>query len=557
MRRDAQHYDYIVIGAGSAGCVLANRLGADPTVRVLLLEAGPADQSWRIDMPAAMGSVVGGTRFNWSYLTDPEPGLDQRRIATPRGKVLGGSSSINGMVYIRGHARDYDGWAAAGCAGWSYHEVLPYFIRSECHSLGADLYHGVDGHLHVTAGDTSGTLESAFIEAGSQAGYGTTADCNGYRQEGFGRVDRTTRHGCRWSTARGYLAEALTRGNVTVLTGSTVHRVIVAGARATGVAYERAGHLTQVIAQREVILSAGAINTPQLLLLSGIGPAQELQALGIEPVVDLPGVGRRLADHPDIVVQCLCREPVSIYPQTRAPRNWLAALQWFVTKSGLFASNQFEAGAFIRSRAGVPHPDLQLTLMPLAVRPGTVKPIAAHAFQVHIDLMRPKSLGSVTLASRDPSVAPRFVFNYLTEPEDRADLRGSVHLVRELLSQPAMTRYAGPELSPGPPALDDAALDAWLRATTETGYHASGSCKMGPSEDPEAVVSADLKVHGVECLRVIDASVTPSIVSGNTNSPVVMIAEKGSDLVLGKPPLPASDAPVWEPAEWPSRQRSA
>ena len=551
---DPRAYDFVIVGAGSAGCVLANRLGADPDVRVLLLEAGPEDRSWTIDMPAAMGTVVGGTRFNWSYLSDPEPGLEGRRIGTPRGKVLGGSSSINGMVYVRGHARDYDGWAAAGCTGWSYGEVLPYFIRSECHSLGADPYHGASGHLYVTAGDISAPLQQAFVQAGSEAGYGLTHDCNGYRQEGFGRVDRTTRHGRRWSTARGYLAEALARGNVTVVTGALTHRLLLAGIRATGVAYERAGRLTEVRAEREVILSAGAINTPQLLLLSGIGPGRELAALGLESVVDLPGVGRRLSDHPDVVVQCLSRRPVSIYPKTRVPRKWLSGLRWFIARSGLCASNQFEAGAFIRSRAGMLHPDLQLTFIPLAVRPGSMELVDAHAFQVHIDLLRPKSLGSVRLASTDARDAPRFVFNYLTDSEDRADLREAVRLVREILRQPALAPFAGAELLPGPGVVEDRGLDTWVRATTETGYHASGSCKMGPSTDGEAVVGPDLKVHGVEGLRVVDASVTPSIVSGNTNAPVVMIAEKASDLILGRPPLPRLDVPVWE-GEWQTRQR--
>ena len=553
--RDGGRFDYIVVGAGSAGCVVANRLGADTTLRILLLEAGSVDRSWTIDMPSAMGSVVGGTRFNWNYVTDPEPGLGGRHIGTPRGKVLGGSSSINGMVYIRGHPRDYDGWAAAGCTGWSYREVLPYFIRSECHALGADPYHGAGGHLHVTAGDTSGTLERAFVEAGTQAGYGATEDFNGYRQEGFGRVDRTTRNGVRWSTARGYLAEAVARGNVTVRTASLVRRVSFSGKRAIGVVYEQDGELTQALAEREVILSAGAINTPQLLLLSGIGPAQELRSVGFEPLVDLSGVGRRLADHPDLVVQYACREPVSIYPHTRAPQKWMSAARWFLTKSGLCASNQFEAGAFIRSRAGVSYPDLQLTFMPLAIRPGTVQPVSGHAFQVHIDLMRPKSLGALTLRSRDPRLAPRFVFNYLTEAEDRGDLRQAVRLVREVVRQPAMARYTGAERSPGASTLDDKALDAWLSATTETAYHASGTCKMGPREDPEAVVAPDLSVYGVEHLRVIDASVTPSIVSGNTNAPTVMIAEKGSDLILGNPAPPPSDAPVWEADQWQTHQR--
>ncbi|WP_223592175.1 choline dehydrogenase [Pseudomonas sp. A-R-19] len=548
-------FDYLIVGAGSAGCVLANRLGADPAVRILLLEAGPADQSWTIDMPSAVGLVVGGTRYNWSYSSEPEPYLDGRRIGTPRGRTLGGSSSINGMVYIRGHARDYDGWAAQGCAGWGYQDVLPYFKRAQTHADGADEYRGASGHLHVTPGDTTTPLCAAFLAAGAQAGYGLSDDLNGYRQEAFGPVDRTTRAGRRWSTSRGYLREALERGNVQVRTEALALRILFDGKRAAGIEYEHNGEVHQAFARREVLLTAGAINSPQLLLLSGIGPAAELRDLGIEVKHDLPGVGRRLNDHPDTVVQYLCKQPVSLYPWTTAPGKWWIGARWFATHDGLAASNHFEAGAFIRSRAGVEFPDLQLTFMPLAVKPGSVDLVPGHAFQIHIDLMRPTSLGSVTLNSADPRQPPRILFNYLKTEQDRADMRAGARLVREIIAQPAMAAYRGEELVPGPLAQSDEALDAWARQVTETGYHASGTCKMGPVGDTEAVVDPQLRVHGLDGLRVVDASTMPVIVSGNTNAPTVMIAEKASDLIRGLPPLPPVDVPVWIHPQWQTQQR--
>lgn len=548
-------FDYLIVGAGSAGCVLANRLGEDPAVRILLLEAGPADQSWTIDMPSAVGLVVGGTRYNWSYSSEPEPFLDGRRIGTPRGRTLGGSSSINGMVYIRGHARDYDGWAEQGCDGWGYQDVLPYFKRAQTHGDGADDYRGAMGHLHVTPGDTTTPLCAAFLAAGAQAGYGLSDDLNGYRQEAFGPVDRTTRAGRRWSTSRGYLREALARGNVQVRTDALALRILIDGKRAVGIEYEHNGEVHQAFAHREVLLTAGAINSPQLLLLSGIGPAAELRDLGIEVKHDLPGVGRRLNDHPDTVVQYLCKQPVSLYPWTTAPGKWWIGGRWFATHDGLAASNHFEAGAFIRSRAGVEFPDLQLTFMPLAVKPGSVDLVPGHAFQIHIDLMRPTSLGSVTLNSADPRQPPRILFNYLKTEQDRADMRAGARLVREIIAQPAMAAYRGEELVPGPQAQSDEALDAWARQVTETGYHASGTCKMGLASDIEAVVDPQLRVHGLDRLRVVDASIMPVIVSGNTNAPTVMIAEKASDLIRSLPPLPAVDIPVWIHPQWQTQQR--
>jgi len=548
-------FDYLIVGAGSAGCVLANRLGEDPATQILLLEAGSADKSWTIDMPSAVGLVVGGTRYNWSYSSEPEPYLDGRRIGTPRGRTLGGSSSINGMVYIRGHARDYDTWAEQGCTGWGYQDVLPYFKRAQTHADGEDDYRGGAGHLHVTPGDVKTPLCAAFLKAGAEAGYGLSDDLNGYRQEAFGPVDRTTRHGRRWSTSRGYLSQALGRGNVRVSTDALALRILFKGQRAIGVEYEQSGTIHQAFARREVLLTAGAINSPQLLLLSGVGPAAELRDLGITVIQDLPGVGRRLNDHPDTVVQYLCKKPVSLYPWTTAPGKWWIGARWFATHDGLAASNHFEAGAFIRSRAGVEHPDLQLTFMPLAVKPGSVDLVPHHAFQIHIDLMRPTSLGSVTLNSADPREPPRILFNYLKTEQDRADMRAGARLVREIIGQPAMAAFRGEELVPGAQAQSDEALDAWARQVTETGYHASGTCKMGPASDAEAVVDPQLRVHGLEGLRVVDASIMPVIVSGNTNAPTVMIAEKASDMIRDRPPLPGSLAAVWTHPHWRTRQR--
>ncbi|MGH8373748.1 MAG: GMC oxidoreductase, partial [Pseudomonas sp.] len=387
------------------------------------------------------------------------------------------------------------------------------------------------------------------------AGYGLSDDLNGYRQEAFGPVDRTTRAGRRWSTSRGYLREALDRGNVQVRTDALALRILFDGNRAVGIEYEHNGEICQARARREVLLTAGAINSPQLLLLSGIGPAAELRDLGIEVRHDLPGVGRRLNDHPDTVVQYLCKQPVSLYPWTTAPGKWWIGARWFATHDGLAASNHFEAGAFIRSRAGVEFPDLQLTFMPLAVKPGSVDLVPGHAFQIHIDLMRPTSLGSVTLNSADPRQAPRILFNYLKTEQDRADMRAGARLVREIIAQPAMAAYRGEELVPGPQAQSDEALDAWARQVTETGYHASGTCKMGLADDAEAVVDPQLRVHGLDGIRVVDASIMPVIVSGNTNAPTVMIAEKASDLIRGLPALPAIDAPVWIHPQWQTQQR--
>jgi choline dehydrogenase len=547
-------FDYVIIGAGSAGCVLASRLSENPRHSILLLEAGGPDRDWRIDMPLGVGALLESGAHNWNYLTDPEPHLNNRRIAHPRGRVLGGSSSINGMVYTRGHGLDYDTWAGKhGCAGWSYADLLPYFKRSERSAGGPGPYRGGDGPLRVMAPDLSlSPLNKAFMEAGRQAGYPLTPDSNAHQQEGFGPNEMTIADGRRWSTVRAYLDPARTRPNLRIESGALVERILFEGTRATGVQYRQQGRSRDVRAGGEIILSGGAINSPQILLLSGIGPAEMLRQHGIPVIADRAEVGRNLQDHPDLTVQYWCNAPVTLYPATRFPAKWLTGLRWFAARKGLAASNQFEAAAYIRTAAGIEHPDLKLELLPLAFQPESLTPHPGHAFQIHMTMLRAESRGAITLNSNDPAAAPSILFNYLSDPRDLATMRRAVRLTQEIVRQPALQAYARDEIAPGAAGVTDTALDAWIRNHIATAYHPSGTCRMGG--DPNSVLDPQLRVRGVDRLRVVDASIMPQVVSSNTNAPTIMIAERASDLIRGTS-LPPANLPYWVNTDWRTNQR--
>ena len=550
-------FDYVVVGAGSAGCVLAGRLSEDLEARVLLLEAGPVDHpwAWQLHMPAALAYPLKDQRYNWGYWSEPEPYLDGRRMYCPRGRVLGGSSSINGMAYVRGHARDYDRWAQSGLRGWDYAHVLPYFKRAETRAQGGDDYRGDGGPLQVATGACRNPLYQAFIEAGRQAGYPVTPDMNGHQQEGFGPMDMTVRAGRRWSAARAYLDPARRRPNLTVRTRALTRRVRFEDTRAVAVEYVRRGRPREVRAEREVILAGGAINSPQLLMLSGIGDADHLRPLDVALVAHLPGVGRNLQDHLEIYLQHACTQPISLY-ETQKPWSKLRiGVEWILFKRGLGATSHFEAGAFIRSRAGVEHPDLQYHFLPIAMNYDGSNPQRTHGFQAHVGPMRPTSVGRVRLRSADPREAPSILFNYMATEGDRQEMRAAVRLTRELFAQRAFDPYLGPELAPGAEIETDGEIDAFVRTRAESAYHPCGTCKMALESDPTAVVDEQCRVRGVEGLHVADASIMPSIVSGNLNAPTIMLAEKAADLIRGRPPLDPLEVPVYIAPNWETAQR--
>lgn len=550
-------FDYLIVGAGSAGCVLANRLSENPEVRVLLLEAGTSDRHLFIRMPSALSIPMNMQRFNWFFESEPEPYLDDRRLHCPRGKVLGGSSSINGMVYVRGHACDFEQWAAQGAAGWGYRHCLPYFRRAETWIDGADQYRGGDGPLAVCKGNEMrlNPLYRAFIEAGCQAGYPFTADYNGYRQEGFGPMQMTVGNGVRCSTANAYLKPVRWRPNLEVRTGVLAHRVLLEGNRAVGVEYSRGGPTERVRAEREVVLAAGAIGSPMLLQLSGIGPAAVLEAAGVPVIHDLPGVGENLQDHLEVYFQYRCTRPITLNAKLGLIGKGLIGARWLLFRSGLGATNHFESCAFIRSRAGVQWPDIQYHFLPAAMRYDGNAAFDGHGFQVHVGPNKPKSRGWVRIGNDDPRDKPRIRFNYLQHEDDRADWRTCIRLTREILAQPALDEYRGPEIQPGAEVRSDARIDAWVRANAESAYHPSCTCKIGGDDDPLAVLDPDCRVRGIERLRVVDSSVFPTITNGNLNAPTIMVGERASDLIKGVEPLPPSNAPYAIDEGWETRQR--
>ncbi len=538
-------FDYIIVGAGSAGCVLANRLSANPDIRVLVLEAGSGDNSMMIRMPAMVGETANSPRYSWNYQTEPQEHLNGRVIPVPRGKVLGGSSSINGMVYMRGHAYDYDRWAQeTGAAHWSYAHCLPYFKRAQCHELGPDDYRGGDGPLRVGRADSGFETVDAFVEAGVQAGWGATDDVNGYRQEGFGRMDMTIAGGERCGTARAYLRPVMDRPNLTVETHAMTLNIKTDGNRATGVRFGRGSQTFDATAEKELIICGGAVNSPQLLMLSGIGPAAQLTEYGIEVAVDLPGVGENLHDHLEIFIQHACTKPISLHNWLKPHNKLRLGIEWILFKKGLCASNHFETTGFIRVGDDVTHPDIEYHYMPIGYDYGNHDFVKAHSFQAEAGTLRATSRGWLRLRSADPARAPVIDPNNLQTERDRIDFRRAFKATREIFAQKAYDGLRGDEISPGKHVQTDAEVDEYVRNNAGTVYHLCGTCKMGT--DKMAVIDAECRVHGIEGLRVVDASIMPSIVSGNLNAPTIMIAEKLADMILGLPPLPALDVPVWD-----------
>lgn len=549
-----QDYHYIVVGAGSAGCVLANRLTEDPNNRVLLVEAGGRDTGLLVRMPTAFSYAMNIKRFNWGFVSEPEPHLDGRRLFCPRGKVLGGSSSINGMVYARGHARDFNEWEEQGAAGWNFANCLPYFRRAESWQGGADAYRGAEGPIGTCAGNNMARnpLYSAFVEAGMQAGYPRTDDYNGHQQEGFGAMHMTVKDGVRSSTAREYLVPARRRPNLSVVTNATVEKVLFDGKAATGVAFRRKNRKFTATATSEVILSAGAIGSPSLLQLSGIGPRDVLENAGVRPLHELPGVGENLQDHLEVYFQFECLRPVTLNGKLNPIGKALIGARWLLFRDGLGSTNHFESCAFIRSEAHRQWPDVQMHFLPAAMRYDGAKAFDGHGYQVHLGSNKPKSRGNIRISSADADAAPRILFNYLQHRDDVRVWRNCIRLTREIMRQAALDSYRGREIQPGPDVDTDPEIDEWVRQNVESAYHPCCACKMGHDEDASAVLDAECRVRGLERLRVVDSSVFPTITNGNLNAPTIMVAERASDLILGKPMLRSdleSDLYPDEPAE--------
>ncbi|XP_063147848.1 choline dehydrogenase, mitochondrial [Candoia aspera] len=552
--KNMDSFSYIIVGAGSAGCVLANRLTEDPHNTVKLLEAGPKDTilgskrlMWKIHMPAALTYNLCDEKYNWYYHTTPQKQMDNRILYWPRGRVWGGSSSLNAMVYIRGHAEDYNRWCKEGAVGWNYEFCLPYFKRAQAHELGADLYRGGNGPLHVSRGKTKNPLHYAFLEAAQQAGYPFTDDMNGFQQEGFGWMDMTIYKGKRWSTASAYLHPALSRPNLLAEDRTLVTKVLFEGTKAIGIEYIKNGEKKKVFASKEVILSGGAINSPQLLMLSGVGNADDLKKLGIPVVCHLSGVGQNLQDHLEVYIQQKCIQPLTLYKSQKPLQMIKIGLEWFWKCTGDGATAHLESGGFIRSRPGVPHPDIQFHFLPSQVIDHGRVASQLEAYQVHIGPMRSTSTGELKLKSSDPTEQPILEPNYLSTEMDVWEFRQCVKLAREIFAQKAFEKFRGPEIQPGEHIQSDKEIDAFIRQKADSAYHPSCTCKMGQGSDPTAVVDSETKVIGTENLRVVDASIMPSVVSGNLNAPTIMLAEKAADIILGLLSLQEKNVPVYKP----------
>ncbi|WP_076919763.1 choline dehydrogenase [Pseudoalteromonas sp. SK18] len=548
-------FDYIIVGAGSAGCVLANRLSEDSSNKVLLLETGGSDKSIFIKMPTALSIPMNTDKFAWQFHTQPEPHLDNREMHCPRGKVLGGSSSINGMVYVRGHAKDFDEWQQHGANGWDYQACLPYFKKAESFYLGENAHRGGKGLLGVNNGNNmQNPLYTAFVEAGAEAGYATTNDYNSAQQEGFGPMHMTVKNGVRSSASREYLDPIKHRSNLTIVTGALAQRVILDGKKATGVEYKLNGAVKTEKANKEVILSAGSIGSPHLLQLSGIGDTQALEKAGVEVKHHLPGVGQNLQDHLEFYFQYKCKQPITLNGKLGLFSKGLIGAKWLLTRKGLGSTNHFESCAFIRSKPGVEWPDIQYHFLPAAMRYDGRSAFAGHGFQVHVGHNKPKSRGSVTIASADPTQPPKIVFNYLEHQDDIEGFRACVRLTREIIEQPAFNQFRGEEIQPGQQVQTDEQIDAFVRQAVESAYHPSCSCKMG--EDDMAVVNSNTQVHGIQSLRVVDSSIFPTIPNGNLNAPTIMVAEKAADIILGNNPLAHTGVDVVNATNWQTTQRN-
>ncbi len=546
--------DYVIVGAGSAGCALAYRL-AEAGRQVIVIEHGGSDAGPFIQMPGALSYPMNMGVYDWGLMTEPEPNLGGRRLATPRGKVIGGSSSINGMVYVRGHPRDFDHWAEAGAAGWDWASVLPYFRRMECWhgDAGDPEWRGHEGPLHVTRGARENPLFNSFIEAGRQAGYPKTPDYNGAQQEGFGAMEATIWQGRRWSAANAYLRPALKRSNCR-LVRALARRVVIEDGRATGVEIRRGGRIEVIVARAEVILAASSINTPKLLMFSGLGQGAHLAEHGIPVLADRPGVGANLQDHLEVYLQFASKLPVTLYKYWNLlGKAWVGA-NWLFLGRGPGASNQFEACGFIRSAAGIDYPDIQYHFLPIAVRYDGKAVVEGHGFQAHVGPMRSKSRGAVTLRSADPEAAPVIRFNYMSHPDDWAEFRACVRLTREIFAQPAMSEYVKHEIQPGTAVQTDEDVDAFIREHAESAYHPCGTARIGRRDDPMAVVDPECRVIGVEGLRVADSSIFPRITNGNLNAPSIMVGEKAADHILNRR-LPPANLQPWVHPDWEMAQR--